>query len=599
MIIRKAVIFGFGHLINCEFEPDKKGILNVTKGLISDTDLFFEFVRTMLYGHSLRNGVSTRTLYMPDELIDSRGKKVLYGGELVYDACGRTYRLSCLYGATKQDDVYRIIDTVTGRDVKIEIGRTVGEKTLRISEGAFISAARDFGYEPEAKENGILSLGKLSALLGVFDGHPSPKEFKTQLNAKLKSLTNSRTKKGSFDILVIKKMSMRNTLTRFSDRDQKLLKLRHDLEHTEKELSAVNKEIDANKRIYGLCDAARTLLNKDKIMTLYDQILSIMRQYDYIKEEHNRAKKANLFLRMLKPLLFLIGGAFIIGLGSRALKGTFLGLPFEIIGTGAAFFGILYMVVTAYKFAARFSFKIDGRTTTYADEEARLEAELEGKNSELLEILSGESAGEIMDRWRESEDVMRDARDSERRFAVMKQVYDLEAAMTSLKSKKKPLTDKIDAIRSEINALTSGGDSDFSEACYELFDIDNKISKLQNEIEAVKIALAAAETAESRFLSEVAGPVARKAEEIYFKTSGETASFDIDSDYNVTAVCSDKELAMLSVRGALSSFASSESDRQLMFIGDKAGEKDYLDRFMRASGIGQLVIVSRHQTDQL
>jgi len=592
MIIRKAIVFGFGHLINCEFEPDKKGILNVTKGLIADTDLFFEFVRTMLYGHSLRNGVSTRTLYMPEELIDSRGKKVLYGGELIYDACGRTYRLSCLYGATKQDDIYRIIDTVTGRDVKIEIGRTFGEKTLRISEGAFISAARDFGYDPEETSGGTVSLGKLSALLGVFDSHPTPKEFKLKLNEKLKQLTNSRTKKGIFDMLVIKKMSMRNTLSRIADRDGKLIKLRSELEQTEKELAKVNSEIAANKRIYGLCEAARTLLNKDKIMALYDQILGLMRQLDFVEEEYKRLKKESVLKKMLKPLAVFLSGAFFVGLGTGVFKGTPFGYPVEIFGAALAIFGIFYAVFRLYRHTKRFELNTEGRLTTHPEEAERLKLELAAKNSELLELLSDSSANEILNKWRESEDIMRDAKDAERRFAVMKQAYDLEAAMTSLRAKKKPLTEKIESIHKEINELTSGGDADFSEAVFELYDIDNKIKKLQDEIESVKIAISAAETAEQRFFTEIAGPVAKKAEDIYFKTIGENAEFSIDSDYNVTAKCSDKELALLSIRGALSSFASAETDRQLMFIGDKAGEKDYLDRFMRASGIGQLVVVS-------
>lgn len=592
MIIRKATVYGFGHLINCEFVPDKRGILNVTKGLITDTDLFFEFVRTMLYGHSLRNGISTRQIYMPDEQIDSRGKKVLYGGELIYDACGRNYRLSCFYGKTKQEDVYRIIDTVSGRDVKIDAGKTVGEKTLHISEGAFISAAKDFGYEAVVNGDWSLSLGKLSSLLGVFDNRCTPKEFKLKLSEKLLTLTNPKTKTGSFDLLVIKKMSMKNTLARISDRDGKLIKLRNELEQTERDLASIDAEINDNSRLFGLYEAAKTLLNKDKIMALYTQILGVMRQLDFAEAEHRRLVKTRLLPKLILPGISFLAGCFMVFLGVGVFKGGVYGLPSEILGAGLALVGIALGAWQISKHTNRFTLKTDGRITTYAEEAERLKAELFRKNGELLDLLGDNSAGEILNKWRESEDVMRSAQDNERRFAVMKQAYDLEVTMNMLNAKKKPLTDKISAIHSEIDSITSTGDMEFGQAVFELEGLDEKIKKLQDEIDAVKIALSAADIAENRFVADVVVPVCRSAEEIYFKTLGERAEFNIDPDYNIVAKCSDKELALLSLRGALSAMASSESDRQLLFIDNKAGEKPYLDRYMRASGIGQLVVVS-------
>lgn len=593
MVIKRAAVYGFGTLANIEFEPDKNGILNVSKGLIPDTDLFFEFVRAMLYGHTSRNGVSTRKAYMPEDNTDRKGKPVIYGGELIYDACGRTYRLSRFFGRRSDEDITRIVDVISGRDVKIEFGRSVGEKTLHISEGAFISAAKDFGFPPKDNGDGTYSLGKLSSILGTSDGRPSPKEFKKRLNDKLRSLTNPRTKSGRFDQLVIKKMNMKNSISRTGDRDQKLIKLREELDRAEAELSSVDAEIRSSKRLFDLCDAAKTLLAKDRIVSLYDQILASMKQRDFCREEHKRLTKMKLLPKLLLPVACFLIGCFLIFFGISAFKSSQLGWPSEIIGSLMAVLGIVLSVLALYKHINRFVFRTDGRVTTHAEEAVRLESEILLKNEEVLSLLGDSSSGDMLAKWRKSEDVMRSAKDSERRFSILKQSEDLESALSALNAKKEPLSERIEEIHSEIKNVRSTGGVEFSEAVYELDGIDDKIKDLTNEIEAVKIALSAAEKAEKRFYVEIALPLSKTAEEIYFKTSGNKAEFTVDSDYNITCVCGDPELAMLSLRGAISGFISSESDRQLMFIGEKEAEKNYLDVFMRASGVAELVVVNQ------
>ncbi len=591
MIIRNAMVYGFGSLINCEFVGDKNGILNVSKGLISDTDLFFEFVRTMLYGHTLRNGVSTRELYRPREKTDSKGRKVIYGGEMIYDACGRTYRLSCLFGETKNDDISRIVDLVSGRDVKIDLGKTIGEKTLHISEGAFISATRDPGFE--ASENGdTVSFGSLSLLLGVADGRMTPVSFTDSLKQKLLRITDPKTKKGSLDRLVITKMKMKSSLARTSDRDMKLAKLRKELDRTETELAGIEGKIRETGRSFGLCDAAGTLLTKDRIMASYDQLLGLMRQADLAECEHRRLVKTKLIPKLIMPFLLFALGGFLITMGLTSLSEGPFGWPAEIAGSVLAVIGIVLSVIAFSRHSGRFAIEADGRITTHFDEAVRLRGEISSKTEDLLKLLGDSSCGEIRKKWRESEDIMRSASENERRSAIMKNSGDLEREVAGLKERKKPLVDRIESIHAEIRGLTEFEGVDFPEALFTLSGIDEEIGKLSDEAESLRIAITAAESAERRYYTEVVQPLCSNAAEIYFKTSGEKAEFSIDSQYRITAKCSDQRLALLSLRGAISSFASSETDRQLLFVDPETGAMPFLDKFMRASGIGQLVVVN-------
>ncbi|MBP5312823.1 MAG: hypothetical protein J6112_08340, partial [Clostridia bacterium] len=256
MIIRKVKIYGFGRFMNCEFEPDKNNFLSAAKGLMTDTELFFEFVRAMLYGLSARDGTGTRFMYMPEEMYDNLGRRVRYGGELFYDACGKNYQLSCLWGNSKAEDLCRIIDTKSGRDVKIETGKTVGEKTLHISEAAFVSAVKATGAAVNSGDEGVYSIGKLSALMGLNDGKPSHKEVRLGLENKLLELTDPKTKNGKLDRLVINKMNMRNALSRIGEKDGRFAKLRASLETAEAELANIDAELADSKRTFGLCDAA-------------------------------------------------------------------------------------------------------------------------------------------------------------------------------------------------------------------------------------------------------------------------------------------------------------------------------------------------------
>ncbi|MBQ7444518.1 MAG: hypothetical protein IJS71_01070 [Clostridia bacterium] len=589
MIIKKATVYGFGSLVNCEFIPDNNGILNVSRGLRTDTDLFFEFIRTMLYGHSYKNGVSTRDLFRPEGLVDSRGQKILYGGELIFEACGRNYRLSNFFGDKIEDDFFRIVDTGTGRDLKVDLSRTVGEKTLFISEGAFISAVKDFGASPEV-QSGTINLGKLSSLLAVNDGRPTPKDFIQKLRQKLSKLTNSRTKAGEYDVLVAQKSVMTETLEAIEERDTSLRRKHVELEAAENELASVDATIRDNDRIFALCDSARTLLMKDKIMASYDQLLVLMRQLDFAESENTRLVNTKLLPTVILPLISFAAGCALIAGGLSALKETPVGWPIEILGAVFAVIGIVFGIYKLSKFTTRFTLKTDGRVTTYADEAERLKKEIFYKNEELLAMMPDRSVRETLEKWRRSEDVMREANDAERRFAVMKQATELEKTVTNLSATREPLATSIERIQSDIATLTDTDTVGFSEAMTILDGIDARIYELNNDINSLLISINAANTAEKKFMLEVVKPACKLASDIYFKTSGDTAEFNVDNKYNVTAVSSDSVLALLSFRAALSSFTSSESDRQLLFIGSDAAEKPYLDKFMRASGIAQLVV---------
>ncbi|MBR6915981.1 MAG: hypothetical protein IKN36_06445, partial [Clostridia bacterium] len=232
MVIKKLKIYGFGRLSGLDYEQDRDGFLAPAGDSpeASEDRTLFEFIRAMLYGVSGRGDTGARKRFSPDPAVDEAGRTIRFGGEMIYEACGRTYRLTNIWGRTAGEDVLDIIDYFTGRDVRIEAGKSVGERTLHVSEAAFVSAVYSGRMSrPENLGGFEYRLGRLSAIFGLDDGKPTPREAADIIDRRLKEITNPSEKSGELDKLVIRKMSMRNELARLGETDNKIAKKRAEL----------------------------------------------------------------------------------------------------------------------------------------------------------------------------------------------------------------------------------------------------------------------------------------------------------------------------------------------------------------------------------
>ncbi len=569
MVIKKLKLYGFGRLSGLDYEQNKEGFL-VPAGdspEASDDRTLFEFIRAMLYGVSGRGDTGARKRFRPDPAVDEAGRTIRFGGEMVYEACGRTYRLTNIWGHTAGEDVLDIVDYFTGRDVRIEAGKTVGEKTLHVSEAAFVSAVfSGRNTRPESLGGFDYRLGRLSAIFGLDDGKPTPSEAAGLIEKRLKEITNPSEKSGELDRLVIQKMSMRNELARIGETDNKIAKKRAELEAAEVEKAELDKTLEENTRIFELCDSAKTLLVKDRIRAAYDSQLGVMRQLDFAEAELERLKKVSLIPKIIPGVLCCVAGGILTWAGLSVLSKTvFAGLA-QFGGALLVVGGIVLTVFACLKYANRFTLKVEGRRTTAEDEIARLRTEVRDKNEELLELLGDVSVVETEEKWRRSETVMRSATEDERRYAVLKQSDELGEVIEGIKARLEPVEMRIADAKREIEKLCDSAGASFSEATAALEGIDDRIKRLSDEGSALKIAAAALGEADTDVRTNLIPAIFAKASSAYRKLAGEKASYKLDEGYNVTVRCSQPVKALLCLRCAISDVVSHEEDKGLVFV---------------------------------
>lgn len=569
MVIKKLKIYGFGRLSGLDYEQDRDGFLAPAGDSpgASDDRTLFEFIRAMLYGVSGRGDTGARKRFSPDPAVDEAGRTIRFGGEMIYEACGRTYRLTNIWGRTAGEDVLDIVDYFTGRDVRIEAGKSVGERTLHVSEAAFVSAVYSGRTSrPENLGGFEYRLGRLSAIFGIDDGKPTPREAADMIDRRLKEITNPSEKSGELDKLVIRKMSMRNELARLGETDNKIAKKRAELEAAEAEKAELDKTLEENTRIFELCDSAKTLLVKDRIRAAYDSQLGVMRQLDFAEAELDRLKKVSLIPKIIPGILCCVLGGILTWAGLSVLsKSVFAGLA-QFGGALLVVGGIVLTVLACLKFANRFTLKVEGRRTTAEDEIARLRGEVRDKNEELLELLGDVSLVETEEKWRKSEAVMRSATEDERRYAVLKQSDELGDVIEGIKARLEPVERRIAEAKRDIEALCDSAGASFSEASAALEGIDDKIKRLSDEGSALKIAAASLGEADTDVRTNLIPAIFAKASSAYRKLTAEKATYRLDDGYDVTVRCSQPAKALLCLRCAISGVVSHEEDKGLVFV---------------------------------
>ena len=128
-------------------------------------------------------------------------------------------------------------------------------------------------------KDGVL-LARLSAVSG-FDGEEQTGTMVKQLlKEKMDALKAPRGKNGELDQLVIKKLNMQNELTRLSDVDNKVAARKESLDELFKERDRLLKKTAECERLLKMSRAAKLLLTKDKIMTVFASVDNICAELD-------------------------------------------------------------------------------------------------------------------------------------------------------------------------------------------------------------------------------------------------------------------------------------------------------------------------------
>ena len=195
MIIKELKIYSFGGITNKEINF-KKG-LNLIYGENEKGKSTIEaFIKVMLYGINSKKikGISERQRYMPFS-----GNVIK--GEMVVEYKNKDYILQRTFGATKKEDTSKVLDYLTGDEVKnidsempgkyfLGVNRSTFEKTLFIKQLG-VSFEKD-------KEEEIME--KITSMFGCGENEVPVERALKKLETIKKSLTTARGI-GTLDLL--------------------------------------------------------------------------------------------------------------------------------------------------------------------------------------------------------------------------------------------------------------------------------------------------------------------------------------------------------------------------------------------------------------
>ncbi|MBR5059343.1 MAG: hypothetical protein IKX06_01055 [Clostridia bacterium] len=552
MYIDTIHVYGFGNMVDCVIEAAPGVIKTPGSASSSEDDLVFTFVRCMLYGMGGRGDTDMRARLRP---LSQNGHYVKYGGEIVYAALGKRFRLTRLFGNTAGDDVIELIDLDNGRDVKIEAGRTPGEKTLKLTEGAFVTAAvlrmpPPGGFSYDSQKGGYV-LGKLSCMGTLNDGKPSPYELSAYLNRRLLSITDPSTQSGELDKAVMRKMSTRNEISRIGDIDNKITAKTAELRTVAGERDTIRASLNQDRRTGLLSKAARALLAKDRIMAEYERLTQLLKELDVQRSENKALAQQKITGALVPSIIVLAAGILLLGAGIFGISNA-IGIAALAAGIALVVAGGVMLPLSVAKYRDRFYVKRDGVKVLLSDETARLKQEISARNAEIVRLLGDKTADEADDEWRSAETLMRNATDDERRFAVLKMTEEREDSSGD-DERLSAVNARIAALQAEIDELCKSFGRSFSTASLVLEGIDEDIKRLNDEAEAVRLSILAAETAAEKLRHDIIPEIIRGAKSRYKDAFGGEAVIKCGGTFEIVAAADDPY-------GAYFAFLTASSD---------------------------------------
>ncbi len=534
MYIKSIKIYGFGKHVNREF--NFKSGLNVLYGdNEAGKSTLFAFIRSMFYGLTGRGEENYRKRYFPWDRFDGDGRAVRFGGEMVFESGGTYYHQVCIWGASKREDVCTLNEFYTGRVVKLAPGKSVGEQILRLTADAYDSSVYIGQLASAIKsggdKDGVL-LARLSAVSG-FDGEEQTGTMVKQLlKDKMDALKAPRGKNGELDQLVIKKLNMQNELTRLSDVDNKVAARKESLDELFKERDRLLKKTAECERLLKMSRAAKLLLTKDKIMTVFASVDNICAELDECKAV---AEKYNNEAPSLKRLI----GGIVSGVAGAVLVALFFLIPglspavkYSLLAGGGAMVLLAAILLAGRKKRSSYIVKNGNKIDVFQRIE-ELEETLSQKEVLIQSYLDGQTLEEFNEKWREAEQLLKTSTDEERRFCTSRPSAGFEETLAAIRKETEPVMEKIGYIQAEIDSLRASSNVSFSEAQEALNGIDEKINLLNDEYKAYALAYEVLEESITEMQTTLCPGLCSSTEKIFNAITGKNIKVKIAEDFSI------------------------------------------------------------------
>lgn len=534
MYIKSIKIYGFGKHVNREFKF--KNGLNVLYGdNEAGKSTLFAFIRAMFYGLTGRGDENYRKKFMPWERTDSQGKAVRFGGEMVFECDGTYYHQVCLWGNSKREDVCTLNEFYTGRPVKMMAGKTVGEQLLKLTAEAYDSSLYIGQLASAIKQGGDkdgVLIARLSAVSGFDEEEKTGTAVRQLLKEKMDELKAPRGKNGLLDQLVIKKLSMQNELTRLSEVDNKVASRKESLEELFRQRDALSKSAADYEKLLKLSKAAKLLLTKDKIMTVFASVDAICAELDEcraVAEKYNGAGKSKG--KKIPGVILGVAGIACVAL-AFVLSGIAEPVKYALLAGGGAAIIISAIMLFAGKRPSAFVEKNGNKVDVFQRIE-ELEETLSQKEVLIQSYLDGQSLEEFNERWRESEQLLKTSTDEQRRYSTSKPSASFEEALSSIRKELAPVNEKIGYIQAEIDNLRASSNVSFSEAQEALTGIDEEITALNDTYKSYELAAAVLDESMEEMQTTLCPKLCNETERIFNAVTGRNIKVKISDDFSI------------------------------------------------------------------
>lgn len=483
MIIRSIKIYGFGSIENREISF-VDGVNTIKVKNEAEAETIREFVCAIFYGLNRKNGDGMRERYYP-----SAGQR--FGGEILFDACGKRYIASYIWGKTIRDDKFLFNELPENKVVKLSPGKTIGMVAFGITEESFRAS---FCIDLSAKD----TIGYLTATMSLSDN----------IEESFVNFNTVDKKTAEIDQIMINKMNAANNLARIREADRRILEKKQSLEETDKKRDENLKLAESQMKKYELAKSARIIFEKDKINAKLQSVLQLTREKAFLNEKKESSEKRSFAKEIWQEILAVIIGIVFLCLAPKFKFTAILGIA--ALGGG--------LVMAAYKYfdySKRFSVAGDDGPMDVQIRIAEIDGRIAKENEELKELLAGRSLDDMKKEWRTAEETLKNAPDEFRRSALLVSNEESESRYKEICENLKPLDNEIEHKLDEIKVLAEPLKSLFAESYPLTVGIEGKIKELTDVSRRTELAKEAYQAALEETRSTLIPDLFDEAESIF------------------------------------------------------------------------------------
>lgn len=310
MRINEIMIDGFGKHVNLHLDFED-GVNVLAGNNESGKSTVVAFIRAALYGLSGRGAMSDRKRYAPWD------ENARYGGWMKFEHAGNYYRVTARFAESKRGDTIILYNDMTGRQIPIPEGQTVGELVLEMPAATYDITV----YAPQLSSKPEIDSSNMDCLIEQLNNSSNKdlNQSETVISKRLKSamdyISAPRSGKGLLEIARNQKANIDDEIAcieKFEDDIQKMRDI-HKLKSAQ--LAQLKNEQSQTTNTYDGMRSAMDIMNKHE--KIRRSLTSVNVLDESIYEEKRRQRRYKIPMYIFLMFIFLASVAIAAGIYFR------------------------------------------------------------------------------------------------------------------------------------------------------------------------------------------------------------------------------------------------------------------------------------------